>query len=170
VSLSPATFIAVVRDVCTSLARDGVPVLVLNAHGGNRGALDVALAELGEHGARVAALSYFDLIRDDLPELADDDVGHACALETSLMLHLWPDAVRREAIPAEPTPPAWPDPHLWAPRRVAVWRPFEEIDPRGVIGAPARATPEIGARAFAAAVERCSEAIARLSAAQVAST
>lgn len=164
VSLRPSTFVAVVRDVCASLARDAAAVLLLNGHGGNRAALDVALAELGERGVRAAAaVSYFDLIRADLPELADDEVGHACALETSLMLHLWPESVRREAIPAEPTPPAWPDPHLWAPRGVAVWRPFEEIDPRGVIGTPARASAEIGARAYDAAVRRCAEAIAALS-------
>ncbi|HEU4657111.1 MAG TPA: creatininase family protein [Capillimicrobium sp.] len=163
VSLSPSTFIAVVADVCASLARDGAPVLILNGHGGNRAALDVALAELGERGVRVAAVSYFDLIREDLPELADDDVGHACALETSLMLHLWPESVRSDAIPEEPTAPSWPDPHLWAPRRVSVWRPFDEIDARGVIGAPAKATAELGARAFDAAVERCAAAIAALS-------
>jgi len=102
-SLSPATFIAVVRDVCASLARDGASVLVINGHGGNRAALDVALVELGAVGVRASAVSYFDLIRDDLPELADDEVGHACALETSLMLHLWPASVRRDAIPAEPS-------------------------------------------------------------------
>lgn len=163
VSLRPQTFVAVVRDVCASLARSGAPVLLLNGHGGNRGALDVALAELGEDGVRAAAVSYFELIRDDLPELADDEVGHACALETSLMLHLWPGAVRREAIPQEPTERSWPDPFLWAPRRVAVWRPFEEIDPRGIVGAPARASAELGRKAFDVAVERCAAAIAALS-------
>ncbi len=163
ISLRPSTFVALVRDVCASLAGDGATVLLLNGHGGNRAALDVALAELGEEGIRVAALSYFDVIRADLPELADDAVGHACALETSLMLHLWPDAVRRDAIPAEPSPSSWPDPHLWAGRGVSVWRPFEELDPRGIVGAPARADAALGARVFAAAVARCADAIAALS-------
>jgi len=88
--------------------------------------------------------------------------GRACALETSLMLHLWPASVRQAAIPTEPTPATWPDPHLWAPRQVAQWRPFEEIDRRGVIGARSHASAELGARAFDAAVERCAAVIDRL--------
>lgn len=165
ISLRPSTFIAIVVDVCRSLARDGFFPIVLNGHGGNRGALQVAVSELGADGVRSAAFSYFDLIREDaaaiLPD-ADQGCGHACALETSLMLHLFPGSARAEAIPAGGTPSCWPDPHLYSPSPITVWRGFEEINPTGVIGKPADATAEAGAKLYDAAVTRSLEAVLRL--------
>jgi creatinine amidohydrolase len=164
-TLRPATFIAVAVDVCRSLAGNGFFPVLLNGHGGNRAALAVAVAELGETGIRAAAFSYFDLIADDaraiLPDI-DHGCGHACALETSLMLHLLPAAVHGARIPAGGTPPCWPDPHLFAAAPVTVWRGFEEINPTGVIGCPADASAEAGARLFAAAVERTADTVRRL--------
>jgi creatinine amidohydrolase len=164
-TLRPATFIAVAVDVCRSLARNGFFPVLLNGHGGNRAALAVAVAELGETGVRAAAFSYFDLIAEEaraiLPD-ADHGCGHACALETSLMMHLLPAAVRRERIPAGGTPPSWPDPHLFAAPPVSVWRGFDEINPTGVIGRPEDASAEAGARLFAAAVARSAEAVRQL--------
>ncbi|MGX6450156.1 creatininase family protein, partial [Patulibacter sp. S7RM1-6] len=153
-TLRPATFVALARDVCASLWRDGLLPVLVNAHGGNRAALDVALAELGAEGVRAGALSYFDLIAADLPELPPSAVGHACALETSLLLHLWPNAVDAGAIPAGGTPDGWPDPHLWSGGGPSLWRPFEELNPTGVVGEPSRASAELGARIRAAAAAR----------------
>lgn len=162
VTLRPATFLALVRDVCTSLWRDGLIPVLLNGHGGNRSALDVALTELADGGVRAATFSYFDLIAGELPELEPESVGHACALETSLLLHLWPDAVDRAAIPAGGTPDGWPDPHLWSGGGVSLWRPFEELNPTGVVGRPERATAELGERILQLAVARGADAVGRI--------
>lgn len=81
--------------------------------------------------------------------------GHACALETSIMLHLAPEAVRVEAIPAGGTPPTWPDPHMFAAPEASVVRSFAEINPTGVIGRPELASQEIGKELFEHAVLRC---------------
>lgn len=164
-SLRPQSFIAVLVDVCACLAADGFLPVIVNGHGGNRGALQVAVAELGAAGIRAAALTYFDLIAADaaaiLPDVAHG-TGHACALETSLMLHLFAAAVRRDRIPEGGTPPGWPDPHLYAPGGLVVWRGFEEINPTGVIGTPADASPERGAALFDAAVRETRAAIRKL--------
>ena len=52
------------------------------------------IGDLGAAGVKAAALTYFDLIvaeaREILPD-ADAGVGHACALETALMMHVLPD-------------------------------------------------------------------------------
>lgn len=151
--------------MCSALAEDGALPILCNGHAGNRAAADVAMTELAAAGVRAAAFTYFeqigDVIRERIPE-PDTAVGHACAMETSLVAHLWPDAVRTEAVPAAGTPPTWPDPHLYGPDRVTVIRRFEEVNPTGVIGRPELATAELGAVLFAAAVERGGAVVDRL--------
>jgi len=157
-SLRTETFVGIVVDVCRSLARAGLTVVLLNAHGGNRAQLDVALTELSVEGVRAYAFTYWqlleDVVVDELGEEAEHACGHACALETSLMQHLHPERVRESAIPPGGTPPTWPDPHMFSRDAVRVVRPFDEIRPDGVIGRPSLATPELGRRLFQAAVER----------------
>jgi creatinine amidohydrolase len=150
VSLRVSTFVDTVVDVARSIAATGRTVLLLNGHG----------------GIRAWALTYWTLLEDVVVEALGDDAdtacGHAGALETALMSHLRPEAVRAAQIPAGPTPPAWPDPHMFSTDAARVVRPFDQISPDGVIGRPALATPELGARLFAAAVERCALIAARI--------
>jgi creatinine amidohydrolase len=112
VSLRAPAFVATVTDVCRSLAAASLDVVLLNAHGGNRAPLGVALGELAAQGIRAHALTYWDLLAEEAAaEFGDPDAcGHACALETSLMLHLHPELVRNDLIPQGATPHAWPDP------------------------------------------------------------
>jgi creatinine amidohydrolase len=158
VSLRTQTFVGIVVDVCKSLTRAGLTVVLLNAHGGNRAQLDVALTELAAEGVRAYAFTYWqmleDVVVDELGDAAANACGHACALETSLMQHLHPERVRESAIPTGGTPPTWPDPHMFSRDAVRVVRPFDEIRPDGVIGRPSLATPELGRRLFEAAVDR----------------
>jgi creatinine amidohydrolase len=166
VSLRVSTFVDTVVDVARSIAATGRTVLLLNGHGGNRAPLDVALIALADEGIRAWALTYWTLLEDVVVEALGDDAdtacGHAGALETALMSHLRPEAVRAAQIPAGPTPPAWPDPHMFSTDAARVVRPFDQISPDGVIGRPALATPELGARLFAVAVERCALIAARI--------
>jgi creatinine amidohydrolase len=164
VSLDVTTFIAVVVDVCRSLGQQGLIPIMLNGHGGNRAALDVALTALAEDGYRCGAFTYFDLLKEDARDLisdVDSATGHACVLETSLSLFLWPEAVDSKAIPQGGTPASWPDPHMFALKEVSIVRRFEEINPSGVIGRPSLATPELGRHLFDAAVRRCIDAVDR---------
>jgi creatinine amidohydrolase len=158
VSLRTETFVGIVVDVCRSLTRAGLTIVLLNAHGGNQAQLDVALTELAGEGVRAYAFTYWklleDVVVDELGDAAGDACGHACALETSLMQHLHPEHVRESAIPAGGTPPTWPDPHMFSRDAVRVVRPFDEIRPDGVIGRPSLATPELGRRLSEAAVDR----------------
>jgi creatinine amidohydrolase len=157
-SLRTQTFVGMVVDVCRSLARAGLTAVLLNAHGGNRAQLDVALTELAGEGIRAYAFTYWQLLEDVVTEELGDSAatacGHACALETALMQHLHPDLVREHAIPEGEAPPTWPDPHMFSKDAVRVVRPFDEIRSDGVIGRPSLATPELGRRLFEAAVER----------------
>lgn len=163
-TLPVPAFVASVTAVVRSLAASGLRVLLLNGHGGNRAPLAVALAELAATGVRAYALTYWDLLADTaLAEFGSlDTCGHACALETSLMLHLHPALVRTELVPEGGTPPAWPDPHMFSADAVQVVRPFEEINPTGVIGRPSLASAESGARLFDDAVARCAAEVHRI--------
>jgi creatinine amidohydrolase len=165
-SLRTETFVGLVVDVCRSLARAGLTVVLLNAHGGNRAQLDVALAELSLEGIRAYAFTYWqmleDVVVDELGEEARNACGHACALETSLMQHLHPERVRTSEIPSGGTPPTWPDPHMFSRDAVRVVRPFDEIRPDGVIGRPSLATPELGRRLLDAAAERGGRIVERV--------
>jgi creatinine amidohydrolase len=161
-SLTPATFIAVLVDLCSGLWRDGYLPVMMNGHGGNRAAMQVAATTLGRDDILTAGFSYFDLISEEaatiLPDAASG-TGHACALETSLMMHLYACTVRTDRIPAGGTPEGWPDPHLYSGAPVNVWRRFETINPTGVIGIPSDASAERGAALFAVATEKTRAAL-----------
>ena len=95
-NMCPTTQLAVLRDLCGSLADAGVPrLLIVNGHGGNN--LKFALRELMEQTpTHLFLCDWFDELKDQ----AAGDVplspgGHADDLETSLMLHLRPDLVVR---------------------------------------------------------------------------
>lgn len=147
-SLSVGGMTAILRDLCREIAR-ALParnLLFINGHGGNRGILEAIGRELrGDFGLNVAALHLGVLISpaDDaaIPEI------HAGRDETSVMLALAPDLVRRERIGDLKNPPdglavraATLDP--------AVSWPWSSGDRRigdlGVIGDPATASAEHG--------------------------
>ena len=75
-------------------------VFLLNGHGGNNDPLRVALRRLDVRfpKAILTGAAYWDLAATELAELCRGprkSVGHACEIETALMLHLRPELVRR---------------------------------------------------------------------------
>ncbi len=164
-SLRASTFMAVLGDVCRSFSDLGFFPIIVNGHGGNRAPIDVALIELAESERRAAAFTYFDLLEDVAGEVfegAEDATGHACALETSIARFLWPELVDAGAVPSGDTPKTWPDPHMFARKEISVVRPFDEINPTGVIGTPAGASVRAGHRLFETAVERGVELVDKI--------
>jgi creatinine amidohydrolase len=154
-----------VIDVATSLATNGYVPVFVNGHGGNRAALGVAAQELLDRDIDVWVVTYFELIERDLAEALPGyhtTVGHACALETALVLHLWPDAVHMDRLPAPGAQGLWPDPFLYSKDRVTRFRLFSQMDPTGVVGDPRKATADLGERMFDAAVLRLGEIVDRI--------
>ena len=158
-SLRPETLAAVVRDVCSSLARHGFRrLLIVNGHGGNRAVLAGAVQALGlETPLFVSTLDYWTLAADAVMELRDSPAGgmaHACEFETSLMLHLRPESVRTGLIARE-----IPEPRLGL-ERLDLFRPgplgahwsTHDLSTSGVLGAPDLATAEKGRAFFEACV------------------
>lgn len=165
VSLRTRTFISLAFDVCDSLSRSGFVPVLLNGHYGNGAPLRVALTELAEAGVRAYTISYFDLIGDAVSEILPEpetSVGHACALETSLIMHLKPQSVAQDKIPSGGTPPTWPDPHMYGQSTASVVRPFDEINETGVIGRPELGSAHLGEDLFEVAVSRCTDVVRRI--------
>src|SRR5205807_271567 len=114
--------------------------------GGNIDTMQVALRRLQTRypDRQLAAASYWDIAAKELAALAEGPrkvMGHACEFETSMVLALQPELVRREEIKDDP-PPAEP-----ALRGLYVAEDMKQRTDHGAVGYPALASAEKG-RAF----------------------
>jgi len=99
-SLEPDTVVSMIRQLGAAVARAGLRRLVLfNSHGGNRQVADIAALHLRrDHGLLVVKASYFRFPAADVG-LSGEELRHGLhggALETAMMLHLRPGAVRMD--------------------------------------------------------------------------
>jgi creatinine amidohydrolase len=151
-SLKPSTYLAVVADLLTFFVRHGFRrVVVVNGHGGNVPSLKAAAAEVAyeNEGARITIRNWYD--PPEVERLIDEYFGagegsHATPSETSILMHLRPELVG-DVARVKPTKAG-----------LITWQPgpadLREHYPEGNIGSdPARASAEIGAVLFEAAVE-----------------
>ena len=98
------THVRLVYETCDSMLQAGFRRLfVLNGHGGNIDTMHLALRQLDRRYPEVvlASASYWDVAATEIASILEGPlkrVGHACEVETSLMLWLRPDLVRRELI------------------------------------------------------------------------
>jgi creatinine amidohydrolase len=99
-SLSVSGMTAVLRDLCREIVR-ALParnLLIVNGHGGNRGMLEVLGRELhSDFGLNLCAL-HLGAMMSPVTDAAVPEI-HAGKDETSVMLALAPELVRRERIP-----------------------------------------------------------------------
>ena len=124
-------------------ARDWKALLLVNAHGGNRDAVDAALARLRAEGRRSAVFHAGPAGGD----------AHAGRTETALLLHIDSDAVHLDAVEVGETRPV--SELMDRLRRDGV-RP---VSPNGVLGDPVGATAEEGERLLAELVTACRHAL-----------
>lgn len=152
ISLEPATFEAVCRDYCTSLAHHGFTKLcIIPSHGGNFAPLAAMRERLqAAAGERTRVLVYTDLqavfgvwkrVAQEEGGLGDRVGGHADIAESSVMLALHPTLVRPEAAVAgclEPPTPAFV-------QRI-LKEGFHTVSPTGIIGDARGLSAQIGRR------------------------
>jgi len=156
------THIQMLCDLLVPLLDDGYKrVMLLNGHGGNIDTMQVALRRLQPRyrTCQLAAASYWDIAEKELAALASGPrktMGHACEFETSMMLALRPDLVRKDRISDDP------------PQQDAVLRGLylaEDMYQRtdhGAVGYPEIATVEKGRAFLEAAVTRTAEVVTAL--------
>ena len=149
-------------DLLMPLLRDGFRrFLILNGHGGNIDPLRVALRRLDVEFPRaiLTGAAYWDLAADELAALcrgARTEMGHACELETSMVLHLRPDLVRLDLIRDDPdlAPPGL--------RGLSWARDFARRTDHGVVGHPESADADRGRLMVEAAVAKVAEVARRV--------
>ena len=162
-SLSIQGFAAYLRDLAGTIVRS-LParnLAIVNGHGGNRGILENLLHELrGDFGFNAVVLHPFDLAGAD-PAGADVHGGKG---ETSVMLALAPETVRRDRI-AKGGPPDPKAVQALIFDRGATWG-WRSDDARlardGIIGDPSGATAELGAALLDRMVAAAGGVFARL--------
>jgi creatinine amidohydrolase len=151
ITLRADTYLRVISEIAGSLYQHGLQSLViLNGHGGNIGPLRTVVADLARtHGRSPRVVTYWDAIDAEIAEFFDQPelaCGHACALETSLALHLFSDLVRRDQIPAQRSGDRGP--HMFGRKPVVEGLDFGVYSANGVIGDPSQGTAERGQRLF----------------------
>jgi len=134
VSVGAEALRAVLVEYGRSACRWAGRLLFVNGHGGNVSAVASAVRLLRYEGRDAAWWT---------PVIPHGD-AHAGRTETSMLLHLAPDAVRTAA--AEPGATA-PMADLWEPMRAGG---VAAVSPNGVLGDPAGASAREGARLVAA--------------------
>ncbi len=156
------THIDMICDLLRPLLDDGYKrLLVLNGHGGNIDTMQVALRRLQARypDRQLGAASYWDLAQQELAALAEGPrkvMGHACEFETSMVLALRPELVRRDEIKDDP-PPSEP-----ALRGLYLCEDMRQRTDHGAVGYPERAGAEKGRALIQAAIERTVEVVEAL--------
>ena len=145
-----ATYRAVLLALTRSIERHGFKrLLIVNGHGGNIAALAAILPDLAASSSlSIRTTTYFELAQSAMPAILEDQDGvrHACEAETSMMLAMVPDTVRRAALDLAHGPA-----HVHRrPLGVGQYRSFRDFTASGVVGDARRASREKGEKLIAA--------------------
>ncbi|MFT3965208.1 MAG: creatininase family protein [Sphingobium sp.] len=164
-TIGAATLIALWTDVAESVLRAGFRrIVILNSHGGQPQLVDVVVRDLRvRHGVlAVAANSYALGTPEGLFDPQEEAFGiHAGDIETSMMLHLRPEAVRGELIghfPSAGIAIARDHEVLRLEGPVGMGWMTQDVHPSGAVGDPRSASAEKGK----AAVDHAARRLARL--------
>jgi creatinine amidohydrolase len=161
ISVDYAAYRAILESIVRSLRASGFArLLIVNGHGGNIDPLAVASRELAvAHDFPIVATTPWFMAADKLRPIFESDSGakHACEGETSLMLAIAGDIVKKdkfdEAMQQAPAP-------VRAPAGFSRFYSFSERAPiTGTWGNPRAATAEKGTRFLAVQAEALAEAI-----------
>ncbi|MBI3454062.1 MAG: creatininase family protein [Rhodospirillales bacterium] len=140
-SLSAETLLQSVTEIAESVARAGLRKIVLfNSHGGQPQIADIVAQDLRARlGMAAAVANSWRMMRpaEFFPMVECEGGIHGGAIETSLMLHLRPDLVRRDAIgdfPSAARALAAAHPELAAGGRFRFAWQAQDLNPAGTVG------------------------------------
>jgi creatinine amidohydrolase len=162
VSLDFFPYVEMIRGICRSLIGMGArKILLLNGHGGNDIPCKAAQRELKSefadlHDLYIVYAAYWNLAAEEFTNIRESPVGgmgHACEMETSVMLAAQPALVDMTKARTD-----GPGPHMGYrptdmlhPLPFSLISEFNEISASGVIGMPESATAQKGERFLKAA-------------------
>jgi len=160
ITLRLETQIELLSDICRSIYSSGFKrMILLNGHGGNQAPIVAIATKISEENIFVVPITYWNLVPEELREIAEVDtsIGHGGEMETSLMLYLRPHLVNMSRMADEPMAA---QPKLFGPERRQETR-------TGVMGMASLATAEKGERLFGAVVEKLAALVREYHAAEV---
>jgi creatinine amidohydrolase len=155
ISISVETMSHVLQEITESVMKHGFrKLLFLNSHGGNRATLSYTIQAIGHKypGALIVGATYWDLVTKELWQARETEfggMGHACELETSILLSIAPHLV--DLSKAEPDGMTLSESEfgrneMLASASVAVYKTFAETSRHGGHGDPRTASAEKGER------------------------
>jgi creatinine amidohydrolase len=154
ISLQQHNVEAIIKDVAHSVSRYGIELLVLiNGHEANNSSMKYAARELEDELSMPVIYLFYPDLSEVMEEYCDSETWHgmvhACELETSLMLAMYPEHVRMERAVKE-----YPErPSLYGRLTISLG----DLSESGIYGDPTRATEEKGKRMLDAFVKIMSE-------------
>lgn len=167
VSLSQSAYVEIICNICASLISSGArKIFLLNGHGGNDIPVRYAMRDLKSQysdidGLKVVFASYWSLAAKTLSEVRESGIGglgHACEMETSMMLLLHNDLVDMQKAQHD-------GPKQIPPYRITDMqqgRPYYEVEEfndlseSGTVGSPDLATTEKGQRFYNGIIQEVS--------------
>ena len=164
VSLDLMPYVEMIRGICRSLIGIGATrILLLNGHGGNDIPCKAALRELkSEFEDRkdlyIAYATYWNLAAKEFQEIRESPaggMGHACEMETSIILARHPELVAVDQIaPGGPSEErGYKTIDMLQGEPYFLIAEFDELSENGAIGMPQFATAEKGERFLEAAAQ-----------------
>jgi creatinine amidohydrolase len=164
VSLDLHPYVELIRGICRSLVELGArKILLLNGHGGNDIPCKAAQRELKSEFAALTDLyivytAYWALAAEQFTAIRSSPqggLGHACEMETSVLLAKAPALVDvTKAQRGGPSPETgYRTLDALKPPPFSLINEFDEISENGVIGMPEFATPEKGVEFLEAAAQ-----------------
>ena len=164
VSLDLMPYVEMIRGICRSLVAMGARrILLLNGHGGNDVPCKAALRELkSEFEAMpelyIAYATYWNLAAEEftaIRESPEGGMGHACEMETSIVLAERPELVdkARAQRGGQTAEYGFRTVDMLKGQPFFMINEFDEFSDNGAIGMPEFATPEKGERFLDAAAQ-----------------
>lgn len=163
VSLDFQPYVDMIRGICASLVNIGArKILLLNGHGGNDIPCKAAQRELKSAFGSMVDLyivyaAYWNLAAEEFARIRSSPIGgigHACEMETSVLLAKYPELVEMQlARRGGPGPEAgYRTVDMFQAPPFSLVSEFDEISANGVIGMPELASAEKGGQFLDAAV------------------
>ena len=163
IALETDLLMKMVENICDEASRNGFKrIILVNGHGGNRFWLPLMMMDFCDADKDYA--TFFLQLRgvgEQINPLRDSDVpeAHAGEMETSSLLHLYPELVKMDRLPAR----------AGLPRDVPKLQAYTPIEwysmyPDAYAGDAAPATAEKGAKAFKITVTAMAGAFAEIKA------
>lgn len=164
VSLDLLPYVELIRGICRSLIKLGArKILLLNGHGGNDIPCKAAQRELKSEfedlrGLYIVYAAYWNLAAEQFTKIRTSPLGgmgHACEMETSILLARNPDLVDlSKATRGGPGPEmGYRTIDMLNHPPFTLINEFDELSPTGVLGMPELATAEKGSQFLESAAQ-----------------